>query len=229
MNRKILIVILIVGLLVLAACSSITNNSTTNNQNTQKTNSQQNANVVEGTDSDNDGIPDNSETVLGTDPLNPDTDGDGINDKVDQNPVNVDVQFVKSTGIKGFVIKEVLVENNYDPVAKKDADDHLEIILKNTDSSDITNMEVFYTITDLVTDKQQSYIVPLMGFTLKAGETKSAHIDLNQGIDHFRDNPNSLYHTSMNEMMFDVTVNAQGYQAQESSVKKDAGGEELAD
>jgi hypothetical protein len=40
-------------------------------------------------DSDDDGVSDNSERVLGTDPLNPDTDGDGINDDEDTDtPVN---------------------------------------------------------------------------------------------------------------------------------------------
>ena len=33
------------------------------------------------TDTDGDGIPDAAEPVLGTDPLNADTDGDGINAK----------------------------------------------------------------------------------------------------------------------------------------------------
>ncbi len=221
MMKKILMAMLVIGIVVLAGCS--TNTKTVPKQNTQDTN------TVAGTDTDKDGIPDNAETVLGTDFSNPDTDGDGINDKEDNTPVLVNTQFVKTTGTEGFTIKEILVENNYDPVAKKDADDHLEIILKNKGTIDITNMEVFYSITDLTTNKKQSYIVPLTGFTLEAGKEKSVHIDTKQGTNHFRDNPNSIYHTSMNEQRFDVIVNAEGYNAQEETVKKDAGGEETAD
>ena len=233
MIKKILMIMLVVGIIALAGCSSNTNTKTVPTQNTQSAqatnNNVKNTNVASGTDTDKDGIPDNAETVLGTNPSNPDTDGDGISDKEDKNSVNIDTEFVKTTGPKGFIIKEILVENNYDPIAKKDADDHLEIFLKNTGSSDITNMQVFYSITDLVTNKKQSYIVPLTGFSLKAGSTESVHIDSKQGANHFKDNPNSIYHTSMNKLRFDVIINAQGYEAQEGTVKKDAGGKETAD
>ena len=40
-------------------------------------------------DSDNDGLPDELEITLGTDPNNPDTDGDGLLDGVDPNPLDV--------------------------------------------------------------------------------------------------------------------------------------------
>jgi hypothetical protein len=39
-------------------------------------------------DSDNDGVPDGQEQANGTSPNNPDTDGDGENDKIDPNPTN---------------------------------------------------------------------------------------------------------------------------------------------
>ena len=41
-----------------------------------------------GKDSDGDGIPDNSEKLLGTNPHNEDTDGDGQNDKIDKDTTN---------------------------------------------------------------------------------------------------------------------------------------------
>ncbi|MCK5252055.1 MAG: hypothetical protein KAQ96_03865, partial [Thermoplasmata archaeon] len=45
--------------------------------------------VVAGTqaDSDEDGWPDVIETMVGTDPYNPDTDGDGILDSIDPTPL----------------------------------------------------------------------------------------------------------------------------------------------
>jgi hypothetical protein len=180
-------------------------------------------------DTDHDGIPDSCEKVLGTDPVNPDTDGDGINDKQDTHPTKADIQFKPSTGPKGFAIKEVLVENNYDSAAKKAASDHLEIILENPGGSDISNFSVYYKITDLNTTQEESYIKPLEGFTLKAHETKSLNIDSGENPGHFRANPNSIYYTSTDAMQFNVTVSAEGYQAQTASVEKAAGGTEVAD
>lgn len=46
-------------------------------------------------DTDGDGLPDTAEKLLGTDPRNPDTDGDGKNDKIDPNPTFAD-NFVPS-------------------------------------------------------------------------------------------------------------------------------------
>ena len=180
-------------------------------------------------DSDKDGIPDTAEQVLGTDPLNPDTDGDGINDMQDKNPTIADTQFQPSTGSVGFKITNLMVENNYDPLAKKDAPDHLEVELKNTAGKDINNLVAYYTVTDLTTNRMETYIHPLDGLTLKAGETKSIHFDQAEGPGHFRANPNGLYTTSKNELRFSVTISASGYEAQTAEVKKDAGGAETAD
>jgi|SRR3989344_1066893 len=46
--------------------------------------------VIVKVDSDHDGVPDDQEVVNGTNPNNPDTDGDGLNDHVDPNPINRD-------------------------------------------------------------------------------------------------------------------------------------------
>jgi len=90
-------------------------------------------------------------------------------------------------------------------------------------------MEIFYRITDLNTNQEQSYVVALKGFTLEKGKEKAVHIDTTQGTDHFRANPNSLYYTSMNEMSVNVAINAPGHLAQEGRIKKDKGGAEVAD
>lgn len=180
-------------------------------------------------DTDKDGIPDSAEIILKTDPMNPDTDGDGINDFKDQKPLNADAVFSKTSGQKDFSINRILVEDNYDPVAKKDAPDHLEIKLKNSSSKDIREIVVFYRITDLSTKQQESYIVPLSELVLKKGQTRTVHIDLVPGTDHYRANPNSLYYTSINKRKVDVIISAPGHLAQEKSVIKDAGGAEIPD
>ncbi len=198
-------------------------------------------------DSDGDGLPDNAEVLLGTDPQNPDTNGNGINDKFDPNPTKAEAPVNTAPAVTGttptkvdpttpalatvndFSINSVLVENNVDAVTGKGTSDHLEIFLKSTGKQDINSLSLYYTITDLVTNEAQSYTVPLTGFVLKAGETTSVHVDTSGEAGHFRANPNSLYYKSPNEMQFVVTVSAPGHLAQTLTVKKDKGGAELAD
>jgi hypothetical protein len=180
-------------------------------------------------DSDGDGIPDSAEKVLGTDPLNNDTDGDGVDDKQDTTPTFVDVPPQPSTGPEGFKIQDILVENNYDQQAKKDAPDHLELVLQSTTDKDITNMSAYYIITDAKTGQKESYIIPLKDFTLKASETRSIHFDDGNKPDHFRANPNGIYHTTQDELNFEVTINAKGYAAETAQVTKAAGGAEAPD
>ncbi len=188
-------------------------------------------NTAAGTavDSDRDGLPDRVEKVLGTDPLNPDTDGDGINDKEDAHPLNVDSPPPESTGVADFSIKELMLENNYDFLTRQPASDHLEIVLSNKGGQDISNFVVLYNITDTVTGQEQSYLLPLDGFVLGAGQNKSVHIDLSGAQGHFRANPNSIYYTSVNGLKVDVLVSAQGHQAQRAELNKDPGGAEVVD
>jgi hypothetical protein len=181
------------------------------------------------TDSDGDGIADSAEVLLGTNPQNPDTDGDGIQDLEDPNPTLVEPAPQAATGTIGFKINDLLVENNYDTVAKKDADDHLEILLENTTQTSLSGFSVYFTITDLTTQEKQSYLVPLTDFSLNPGETKPIHIDLSNAPNHYAANPNSMLYTSQNERQVEVMVMADGYASVTTSVKKDAGGAETAD
>ena len=180
-------------------------------------------------DSDKDGLPDNAEIVLGTDPQNIDSDGDGIDDKTDKNPVKLDTTFIKSTGQNGFKINSILVENNVDEATGKDASDHLEIFLQNMTTKDISDFTVYYEYKDQVDGSIQSYKLLANGFILPANGTKSIHIDISGKSGHFRANPNSSYYQNINPKDVTVIVNAKGYQAQELMVKKDKGGSEMAD
>lgn len=184
---------------------------------------------AQGIDTDKDGLPDDAEVLLSTNPQNADTDGDGINDLEDQAPTKVDTLPQASKGEAGLSIAEVLVENNFDLATNKAADDHLEISLTNSGQQAISDLSVCYTIKDLVTMTEQSYFLPLTDFVIGAGETKAVHIDNSGKVGYFADNPNSLYHTSQNEMQVNVTVSAEGFQAATGSIKKDAGGPEEND
>ncbi len=174
-------------------------------------------------------IPDNAKKLLGIDPMSNDTDGDGVDDLNDSTPTFADVPPQASTGPVGFRIQNILVENNYDEVTKQAAPDHLELVLQSTTSKDISNLTVYYIISDAKINKTESYIKPLKGFVLKANEIRTIHFDAGQKPDHFRANPNSIYYTTKDELNFTVTINADGYAAQTIQVKKDAGGAEAPD
>jgi len=225
-------VFLLIGLVFLAGCISQPANKNTSGNNVGGVVSATvipTNNAGSAVDSDKDGLSDNVEKVLGTDPLNPDTDGDGINDREDKTPLNADSPPPDSTGIADFSIKDVVVENNFNPLAQKPVSDHLEILLSNTGKQDISNFVVLYTITDLKTNQVQSTLINLKDFVLGAGQNESVHIDLSGAPGHFRANPNSIYYTSVNTLKIDVRVNAQGHQAQRVEKNKDPGGAEVSD
>lgn len=184
--------------------------------------------TAKGTDTDGDGIPDSAEPTLGTDPNNPDTDGDGLNDLKDPKPLFADNPIQESSTTVGFKIDSGIVENNVD-AAGKPAPDHLELKVTNTGSSDLSDFDVYYTIKDLVTNDVQSYYRTLPGFTLKAGETAALHFDNSGQPGHFSVNPNSMYVTSQNKRVFEVTLHAKGFAPQTVKINKDAGGAETAD
>ncbi len=180
-------------------------------------------------DSDNDGIPDVAEQILGTNPNNADTDGDGISDVDDQNPVFAENPIKNNATQAGFTIKEGLVENNINPVTKKDADDHLEIVLKNTSGQELSGFEVYYTVTDNETGNQEGYYVKVTDFVLKAGETNAIHFDTTDALNHVLENVNSMYRTNPNAKTFDVIVSVTGFKVETVQIQKDAGGAEEAD
>lgn len=123
-------------------------------------------------------------------------------------------------------ITSVLVENNID-AAGQTADDHLEIELKNTGSTDLANVEVFYTFTDPTTQTSESYYAQLPDtFTVPAGGTRIVHFDDTGAPDHFPVNKYSLYYTSTNALDVEVTVSADGAAVQTTTLQKDAGGAE---
>lgn len=184
--------------------------------------------IAAGTDSDGDGIPEIAEPVLGTDPLNADTDGDGINDLKDKSPVESATK-LNSAGKPNAVAFTGKVEDNFDPKTKLDVDDHLELDVKNTSGEELHSLVAFYTIKDDGTGKTESYYVPLKGITLKVGQSTAVHFD-NTGLGgHFRDNPNSSYRKSENAKLFTVQLAADGFAPVQIEIKKDKGGAEKKD
>ncbi len=184
--------------------------------------------VQAANDADKDGIPNAAEPVLGTDPKNADTDGDGINDLEDKSPLFAENPIQRAGIPKAFKLTGQ-VEDNADPITKKTVGDHLELAVKNTSNQDMTNIAVYYTVKDLGTGKTEGYYKPLSGLVIKSGESTSLHFDETEHPNHFRDNPNSVYYKSTNEKLFTVELAAAGLAPVLIEIHKDAGGAEQPD
>lgn len=130
---------------------------------------------------------------------------------------------------QSLTIDSVLVENNEDPAGKA-VDDHLEIAVTNTGTTELSGFEVYYTITDPKTSDTESYYSQLPAdFVIAGGGNRVIHFDNTGAADHFPVNQYSLYYTDPNALDLTVEVSAADSAPQTATVAKDAGGAEEAD
>ena len=167
--------------------------------------------------------------LLGTDPTVADTDGDSQNDLAD-----ADLVFMANpTDLTGaaapFAIKEALVENNYDFAAKKDAPDHLELLVTNTGTAPLTNFSLYYSVTDADTGKVEGTFRKLDGFSVPANGEARLHIDDAALAGHLRFNPNSIYSSSQAAKTFAVMLKEGDFAPVSVDIAKDKGGPVAAD
>ena len=181
------------------------------------------------TDTDGDGVPDASEVLLGTDPLVADTDGDVQNDLADGDPAFMANPLDMTGAPVTFAIKEALVENNYDYAAKKDATDHLELLVTNSGSAALSGFSIYYSITDADTGKVECAFRKLDGFSVPAGAEARIHLDDGAMAGHFRANPNSIYISSQAAKTVTFVLKADGLAPVSVDVAKHKGGTEAAD
>ncbi len=217
MTKKNITIIIGVGILMIGLTIFNSNNNKKNQTNTITNNINQNKNNINQNKNNNTNINNNIDNSIKI-PTNPTDIVPGLY----QNPI------INTATIDGFKIINSKVENNED-INKKIVDDHLELTLKNISGKDISDFEVYYTITDTVTNQKEGYYKKLDGFVLKNNEIKSIHFDNKTGDGHFTSNINSLYYKSSNKMIFDVMVSTPGYKIETVSINKDAGGAELKD
>ena len=180
-------------------------------------------------DTDGDRVPDTAEVLLGTDPLAADTDGDGQNDLADADPTFMPNPITMTGAAAPFAINEAIVENNYDPVAKADATDHLELLVTNPGTTPLTWFQIYYSITDIDSGKVEGTLRKLDGFEVPAGGEARLHLDDAAIAGHFRTNPNGIYVTSQAAKTFSVTLAMDGFAPVTVEIAKDAGGAEAAD
>ena len=128
----------------------------------------------------------------------------------------------------GLEITGIMVENNVDPVTKKDLSDRLQMTLVNSSSATMTDLEAYYTMTDSTTNKSESYYQKLTGLTIAPGASQTIYFDNESGLGHYPENIYSLYRTSANEVVIDVKVSAPGFAPATAQVKKAVGTGEKA-
>lgn len=158
-----------------------------------------------------------------TTPGNTPTAGNQVVLPVTENPIT------NTATATTLSIDSVLVENNVDANGKA-ADDHLEVALRNTGTSELAGIEIFYTFTDPSTNITEHYYLKLPStFTIPAGGQRVAHFDNTGQADHFPVNEFSLYYTDPNALEVTVVVSATGAAVQTTTLQKDAGGPEAAD
>ena len=185
--------------------------------------------MAAGQDSDADGVPDAAEPLLHSDPGNADTDGDGQNDLADAAPVSAPDPTVAGGAPAPFHIGEALVEDNFDPVAKAAAADHLELQLVNDTATAVTGLTVFTTFTDADTGAAEAYAANLGTLAIPANGEVRVHFDDTGLPGHTRANPNAIYVTTVAAKHVTVMVQAAGFEAVRMAFDKDAGGAEEAD
>ena len=177
-----------------------------------------------GNDTDGDGIPDEAEKLLGTNPYAADTDGDGVNDVEDTDPAMAENPIAEANTVTlPIEVVDARVEDNQTA-------DHLEITMRNTGSETLSGFDVYFTITDKLDGSQEGYYVNLDGLEIASEGTATIHFDNDLATpNHYIGNMNGLYGTSANGLIFDVTLHAADYAPLTFTVEKAEGTAEVAD
>lgn len=120
------------------------------------------------------------------------------------------------------------VEDNVDPATGKAINDRLQLTLKNTGTTPLTGIEVYYEMTDVVTGQTEAYYQKLDGLTIPAGQETTVYFDNTTDPGHYPENEFSLYRSSTNEVDFAIQVSATGAQiATATAVKATGTGEKV--
>jgi hypothetical protein len=141
---------------------------------------------------------------------------------VDANPI------ANQAAHPDLAVVSAAVEDLVDPSTGQAIDDRLMLTLKNNGSSDLSNLEVYYTMTDAVTGASESYYQALTDFTLAAGAEDYVYFDNKTDLGHFPENQFSLFRSSVNQVDFTIMVSAdQSGIAQATTFKSEGTGEKV--
>ena len=129
----------------------------------------------------------------------------------------------------GLSISNAMVENNTDPATGNAVADRLQFSIKNSSSQTMTNLEVYYTMTDATTNKSESYYQKLTGISLAPGQSTYVFFDNGSGVGHYPENKYSIYRTSTNAVNFTIEVSAPGFQPATAQAHKSPGAGDAKD
>ena len=121
-----------------------------------------------------------------------------------------------------------MVEDNVDPTTGKAIDDRLQLTLKNTGTTPLDGLEVYYEMTDVVTGQTEAYYQKLDGVAIPAGQETTVYFDNKTDPGHFPENQFSIYRSSTNEVDFAIQASAPGAKiATATAVKATGTGEKV--
>ncbi|TFC08002.1 hypothetical protein [Cryobacterium mannosilyticum] len=142
---------------------------------------------------------------------------------VESNPIT------NTSTTPGLTIMSAAAEDNADPAAGKAIADRLQVMVGNTTSQPLTNVETYYVMTDATTGAQEAYYLALDGLTLAPNSETMISFDNETGAGHYPENKFSLYRSSKNQVDFTIQVSAGGVQAANGTATKGAGTGEQPD
>jgi hypothetical protein len=143
-------------------------------------------------------------------------------------PVAAD-PIVNPSTTAGLSIAAAAVEDNVDPATKKAISDRLQVTLANSTSAPLTNVEIYYEMTDVTTKQSEGYYMALDGVTVPAHGETTVYFDNESAAGHFPENKFSLYRSSVNEVDFTIEASADGVAIATGTATKGAGTGEQAD
>jgi hypothetical protein len=128
-----------------------------------------------------------------------------------------------------MAITYAAVEDNVDPATGKAIDDRLQLTLKNSGSTPLTGIEVYYEMTDVVTGAKEGYYQKLDGLTIPAGQEATVFFDNKTDPGHYPENQFSIYRSSTNEVDFAIQASAPGAKVATATAVKATGTGEKVD
>lgn len=142
---------------------------------------------------------------------------------VNSNPI------VNTARARTLQVTQAAVEDNVDPATGKAIADRLQLTLKNTGSTPLSGLEVYYEMTDVVTGQKEAYYQKLDALTIPAGQEATVYFDNQPGPGHYPENQFSLYRSSVNQVDFAIQVSADGAKIATATAVKSAGTGEKVD
>lgn len=141
----------------------------------------------------------------------------GLTLPVASNPI------VNNSATPNLQITYAAAENNVDPATKNPIGDQLELTLKNSSSTPMSGIEVYYEMTDIVTKAKEAYYQKLNGLIIPAKQESTVYFDNKKQAGHYPENQFSLYRSSQNEVDFKIWVSAPGSKIAQTTAIKSKG------